>query len=530
MKVGFLYTQTDDLLEFIQDALKTVHTVNAKWSDECEVCFTNRFPTEDEKKSIGRRPIILCVSNNPLASDVDAFMGGAYEKCQFSAILLSETQKEYKSYLETVFDNTQVIVVPHLIRNAYTLSKPVSTKATGKLNIVILNERNNSFNTCAWRSLNICEQFYATYTELVDCIYIFNIDDTRKTTVDMLESLKIRKEKKLRYFKHMAHTDVMNYFYAQSSQTVFLTNQIYDDVDPVYFDAMINGFAVVHSSALLKSAGLGVYYNHIDISDAVKRISGVLAEPYDMVAAASAASAFCAARNANKPKLLEIVNAVLGIKKTPALASLMYDAQSKTLNILDTAAPLAVIAVAEGDDYGKLKSMLEAKGWQYLCIKAESAATRPQMHKAMLSRLPASKVVAIVNAPAKTYCLRTPAEFMNDYTVFKSPIVLAMESTGVVRGAVNGDLVCGLAGVLAKVYEAAVVTGVEEDRAVFDALQKSGASVATDADAKLLHTSMFGIQSAIWDSPTIAELHGYGASFLHIPSDRVYKSTGAVLV
>jgi GR25 family glycosyltransferase involved in LPS biosynthesis len=193
--------------------------------------------------------------------------------------------------------------------------------------------------------------------------------------------------------------------------------------------------------------------------------------------------------------------------------------------------------------------------WDYLCVGVgetwKGIITRINAYKKVLSEFPDDKIV-ILSDSHDVICMRSPHLFIEMFKQFKKPIVVGMElfcggkpdvpedyanyqckplhaywrhhvSTPE-RKFVNRGLVAGYAGDLKVMLEWIIENGHTDDQYGLGCFMcKFPDLVAADHEAKLLHTSGFGINAGIeipfqkFDSPTLAELFGRGAFFLHIP-------------
>jgi len=201
---------------------------------------------------------------------------------------------------------------------------------------------------------------------------------------------------------------------------------------------------------------------------------------------------------------------------------------------------------------------LEANGWDYKVVgegeEWKGFTTKMLRCKKTLAELHPDAVV-IVSDARDVMCLRGPTAFMEAFCTLRKDIVLSMEllcginidvsdnfkhfqckpitnywkfhniSKLPLRKFVNAGLIAGKAGKLLKFYEWALDNKFEDDQlALGHYVNKYPEDFAVDGNAEMLHTSVFGVNAGLLhihlqkqDSPTLAELYGRGAFFLHIP-------------
>jgi hypothetical protein len=196
-------------------------------------------------------------------------------KC--NGIWLKDTLKKHKSYLETLY-NVPVTVIPTYWDPCFSENSS-SSKYNEKdpslpMDIVILEE-NNSFNTSCWKALVICEQLFLQNPTRINQVFIFNTPDTNKTSMDMINSLTLTKKGKIRIFKSLPIKDIIAFFLQSKNNIAFLSNQIFDDVNYGYYDAIEAGFPVVHYSPILKEKGCENYYDSNDILGAIRELTNL---------------------------------------------------------------------------------------------------------------------------------------------------------------------------------------------------------------------------------------------------------------
>ena len=176
--------------------------------------------------------------------------------------------------------------------------------------------------------------------------------------------------------------------------------------------------------------------------------------------------------------------------------------------------------------------------------------------------------IVVISDCRDVLCVREPKQFISVFKTFKKYVVASSEifcggspiytgrkdvncvgsekywkSLGVenppARQYINAGLVSGYAEALRSMFQWMVnlgdKTGCLDDQVLMGMyLNENPQNVALDYEAKLLHTTTFGVgcsyiaESQISDSPTFAEILGRGAFFIHIPGSRMGMGNSVV--
>lgn len=220
------------------------------------------------------------------------------------------------------------------------------------------------------------------------------------------------------------------------------------------------------------------------------------------------------------------------------------------------------------------KKTLENNGWNYTLLgdKWIGLMNRVIAYNKFLQSLDPNTVVILSDA-RDVVCVRSPKAFMEAYHSFHSNFIVSMElfcdiktdipdhyiggqcvplvhywkSKGITslpdRKFANAGLVAGRAGELCRWLQWTIDNKYENDQfALCNYINTFPERIAVDTSAILLHSSTFGVNAGMQkifiqsrDSPTLAELYGRGAFFLHIPGcankgqATVYKDVCAIL-
>lgn len=201
---------------------------------------------------------------------------------------------------------------------------------------------------------------------------------------------------------------------------------------------------------------------------------------------------------------------------------------------------------------------MKANGWNYTFIGEGDSwkgfETRIEGYYNYLSALPNEQLVVLSDA-RDVVCLRSPKAFIEGFSSFGKNMVVSMDvfcdgHTNVASDYIGGQCVA-LTNYWAyhsvtvlpfrKFVNAGLIAGrafdvrqflkwtmdkhyVDDQFALGMYMNTFPERIAVDTNASLLHTSTFGVNAGIQDihshkndSPTLAELFGRGAFFLHIP-------------
>jgi hypothetical protein len=215
------------------------------------------------------------------------------------------------------------------------------------------------------------------------------------------------------------------------------------------------------------------------------------------------------------------------------------------------------------DEALRFLKTLTTQGWKYRLVGTDEkwvsflhrSARYLEELKIIAAKTP-DRVCVIADC-RDVLCVRTPLSFMDAFNTFEKDIVVSgeflcggdpipkpgvnctdlkpyWESIGYnnedlpIRRFVNAGLIAGKAGALVQMYLWMVTTGL--DNKMYDDQVLMGKyinahpeAVQFDIDAEMLHTSGFGASCGYisrfqqYDSPSIAEILGRRAFFLHIP-------------
>lgn len=259
------------------------------WKTADTILIGTRHPNDVgwTELTANKKSIIYICSIDPMVKDIERYVistsdanEAALRKC--NGIWLKDTLKKHKSYLETLY-SVPVTVIPTYWDPCFSENSSASSSSSSKyiekdpglpIDIVILEE-NDSFNTSCWKALVICEQLFLQNPERINQVFIFNAPETNKTSMDMINSLTLTQKGKIRIFKSLPIKDIIAFFLQSKNNIAFLSNQIFDDVNYGYYDAIHAGFPIVHSSPVLKEKGCENYYESNDILGAIGELNNL---------------------------------------------------------------------------------------------------------------------------------------------------------------------------------------------------------------------------------------------------------------
>jgi len=201
---------------------------------------------------------------------------------------------------------------------------------------------------------------------------------------------------------------------------------------------------------------------------------------------------------------------------------------------------------------------LEANGWNYKIIGRgeiwKGFKSKVEGYNNYLTYLDPNSIIILSDA-RDVVCVRSPKAFMDAFRSFDGDFVVSMElfccgkadvpldfqcvqsapltnywkyhnvQELPIRKFANSGLVAGKAGAIQKWLQFAIDNKFEDDQlSLCHYINTFPERIRVDSEAKLLHTSTFGVNAGMQtiflqatDSPTLAEMYGRGAFFLHLP-------------
>lgn len=261
-KIGF------DIKEF--HTILTVSTGLTK--EEYELCTSNKVS------------VVSFLCGNQFMHDIESFVLGVNSntfvgKGSYSDELwVIPCYKFALTYLETV-RNKPAFIVPHLWTHCI-LEDAVKTKLninvslldysvkhnTKKLTLLIA-EPNISLFKNSWLPIVAAEHLHMKNPELFEFVYAFNWPESAHAT-KMADNLTLGS--KLRRFKRLSMADIMTHFNSENSMPIFVSYQINNSLNYLYYECLYFGYPLVHNSPDLE--GCGYYYPENDIAKCAEMI------------------------------------------------------------------------------------------------------------------------------------------------------------------------------------------------------------------------------------------------------------------
>jgi hypothetical protein len=189
---------------------------------------------------------------------------------------------EYKhslSYIETV-RNKPAYIVPHvwdpciLYTNALEkyhktekLLQYDITRHHGKQIEIFIMEPNISLFKNCWIPLVACDKLHKNHPELIEQVFAFNFPDNSHAN-NMADNLGLGS--KVRRFKRLSMPNILSYCTGRNSIPIFLSYQVNNSLNYIYYELLRCGYPLVHNSPDLD--GCGYYYPEFDIDACIAQI------------------------------------------------------------------------------------------------------------------------------------------------------------------------------------------------------------------------------------------------------------------
>ena len=430
---------------------------------------------------------------------------------------------------------------------------PKYVQRTGSKIHVVVIEPNLNYCKTALLPLYAAEKIHLDNPDMIAKVHIFNTPEKNDTFMNLLRGTKLYEDGRLKYYTRLNINEILHFFAdpknTDGHQVVFVSHQIHLPLNYAYFDILYAGFPFVHNSPTLRAAKQGYYYHELDVVAA----SAAVLEAHllhSVETTLKSAHAWLDTYHPHAVKNVERVKALLDCKGVTERRK--QDALKRPLVLSYDNAPTENTLFFE--------ETLKKNKWEYKLIgKGEEWKgwpTRTRAYKAALDTMYDDQVVVISDA-RDVICLRSPFAFMDAFAEFKCDMVASSElfcegtdtpheGPGVLhtqcmplraywkhrgfdtppdRQFVNAGLLCGKAAALRAFYGWALENGFTDDQLALGSYALAFPDrILCDHEAKLLHTTNFGVNAGIQvlkkqknDSPTFAELYGRAAFFLHVP-------------
>ena len=144
------------------------------------------------------------------------------------------------------------------------------TRHSGKKIEIIVLEPNMALFKNAWVPIMACEKLERTHPEILEQVFVFNFP-SYQSSYGMVNSLDV--SKKLRKFQRLSMPEIMTYFNERDILPVFLSYQLMNSLNYLYYELLYYGYPLVHNSPDLE--GCGYYYPDNDLTKCTEAIMNV---------------------------------------------------------------------------------------------------------------------------------------------------------------------------------------------------------------------------------------------------------------
>jgi hypothetical protein len=423
------------------------------------------------------------------------------------------------------------------------------TNAT-KVNILIM-EPNLNYCKSSWLPLVIAERLYQEDPGCIQKVYLFNAPESNASAMNMIKSLQLHKDGKLGYYSRMPINEILDFFANKETdcKAVCLSHQTNMPMNYAYYDILYSGFPFVHNSSVLKDKSLGYYYDGVKVDQGVAALKTAIGT-HNANQQRAAAHAYIDGYDPYDQNVLRAFKAVLPCYAPPAAVKpAIADADTPFVLTYDNELPPSAQFYAQ---------TLKEHGWDYAIVGKGQPWTgwkaRAQAYKAVLETVDPTRIVVLSDA-RDVICLRSAQTFKGAFEACKAHMLVSTElSAGGVIGVpskeekynvtplnaywkhhgildptrpyVNAGLICGrVYAVLQYLNWFIQSSHTDDQKALGDYMNRHPDRVTADMHADVLHTTNCGInggaqdvQLQAKDSPSLAELCGRGAFFLHVPN------------
>jgi hypothetical protein len=182
-------------------------------------------------------------------------------------------------YIETV-RGIPAYIVPHLwspeilINHALKFYKTAEKDLlynlaahTGKKIEIIILEPNLALFKNAWIPIVASDKFYNEHPDLVEYVFVFNYPE-HNNSWNMADNCSLGS--KLRRFNRLTISEILTVFNTHDTIPIFLSYQLYNSLNYLYYELLYFGYPLVHNSPDLD--GCGYYYPEHNLTKCVEQI------------------------------------------------------------------------------------------------------------------------------------------------------------------------------------------------------------------------------------------------------------------
>jgi hypothetical protein len=138
---------------------------------------------------------------------------------------------------------------------------------TGKKIEIIIMEPNLALFKNAWVPIIAADKLYKEHPDLIEFVFAFNFPD-HNNSWNMADNCYLGS--KLRRFKRLSVSEILKSFNEHESIPIFLSYQLYNSLNYLYYEILYFGYPLVHNSPDLD--GCGYYYPEHNLSKCVEQI------------------------------------------------------------------------------------------------------------------------------------------------------------------------------------------------------------------------------------------------------------------
>jgi hypothetical protein len=141
------------------------------------------------------------------------------------------------------------------------------THITPKIDIVVL-EPNMSIVKTSLIPIMAAEHLFLNRPSLINEVFVFNFPSKSPHTDHLLDNLAVKS--KIRRFKSLHIAEILMYFNRKDTIPIFVSHQLYNEWNYLYYELMYYGFPLVHNSNAFKD--YGYFYSDFDIAGCSSKI------------------------------------------------------------------------------------------------------------------------------------------------------------------------------------------------------------------------------------------------------------------
>jgi hypothetical protein len=212
----------------------------------------------------------------PYSNNVTTFIGKG--SCVDEAWVIPSYEHSL-DYIETT-RGVPAYIVPHLWSPEVLLNHAKQHHAanesdllyniaihTGKKIEIVIMEPNLALFKNAWVPIIAADKLYKEHPELIEFVFAFNFPD-HTNSWNMADNCYLGS--KLRRFKRLSVSEILKSFNTHESIPIFLSYQLYNSLNYLYYEILYFGYPLVHNSPDLD--GCGYYYPEHNLSKCVEQI------------------------------------------------------------------------------------------------------------------------------------------------------------------------------------------------------------------------------------------------------------------